>query len=133
MIKASELRIGNIIASGVVFSDTSLIGRVLSIGSLDCEFEQIYCECEESFEWFMRDNYCGIPLTPEILEKMGILKSHGTPWHRMGSFAVNPYICGGLVEWKNTAIGERPHLHELQNLYFALTGTELDVTQILKP
>jgi hypothetical protein len=48
---ATELKIGNYIASGNVFKETSTIGKVLEIGNEDREFEQIYCECEESFEW----------------------------------------------------------------------------------
>lgn len=31
-MKANELRIGNLIASGVKYNDTSVVGKVLSIG-----------------------------------------------------------------------------------------------------
>lgn len=74
MLKNSDLQVNNIIASGKEFKDTSIIGKVLSIGNDEQEFEQIYCECEESFEWFFKDNYCGIPLTNDILEKAGFEK-----------------------------------------------------------
>jgi len=62
-------------------------GKVLSIGQEDQEFEQIYCECEESFNWYFRDNYFGIPLTKEWLVEFGYKKvndlSNGaTAWER---------------------------------------------------
>ena len=84
ILKANELRIGNYITSGVngVFNkDLMNIGRVVEIGNIDREFEQIYCECEESFEWFFKDNYFGIPLTDEWFEKWGFCKD-GEYWSR---------------------------------------------------
>ena len=71
MLKNSDLQVNNIISSGTIFKDTSIIGKVLSIGNDEQEFEQIYCECSESFDWFFRDNYCGVPIQGEYLEKVG--------------------------------------------------------------
>lgn len=70
MLRNKDLMVGNNIASGVKYSDTSIIGEVLSIGNDEQEFEQIYTECEESFEWFFKDNYCGIPLSKEWFDKL---------------------------------------------------------------
>jgi len=70
-MKSNELKKGNWIASGTEFKETSAIGKVLSIGNDGCEFEQLEVECEESFEWFWKDNYCGIPITEDILPKIG--------------------------------------------------------------
>jgi len=50
MIAANELRIGNWINLSLR-QDLPIYGKVLSIGTEDQEFEQVYCECEESFEW----------------------------------------------------------------------------------
>jgi hypothetical protein len=49
------------------------LGRVLQIGSLDQEFEQVYCECDESFEWFFRDNYFGVPMSDFWFEVCGFV------------------------------------------------------------
>lgn len=72
--------------------------------------------------------YCNfkdpIPLTPEILERCGFEKS--TAWYRLGSHAVNPTVAY-LYEYKNIPIKEVSFLHELQNLYFAITNKELQV------
>lgn len=89
-LQAGDLRIGNFIISGnngTFDTDYLDYGKVLSIGQEDQEFEQIYCECEESFNWYFRDNYFGIPLTKEWLVEFGYKKvndlSNGaTAWER---------------------------------------------------
>lgn len=78
----------------------------------------------------------GIPLTPEILEKCGFkLNANAVPqrWNKpfrestiylyiglSGNISFTPFA------WNYTL--EVNHLHQLQNLYFALTGTELNYT-----
>lgn len=72
MLNNKQIRIGNIIGTGVEFNEeTSNIGTVLSIGNDEQEFEQVYCECEESFEWFFKDNYCGVPLNKDRFLDLG--------------------------------------------------------------
>ena len=141
-MKANELRIGNLIASGVKYNDTSVVGKVLSIGLEECAFEQIYCECPESFEWFFKDNYCGIPLTPEILEKCGFKKRRDGEYlysidlDKHISIVVNKdNFFPMLLQDAEFSGGELNvyfcnlinYLHQLQNLYFALTGEELEL------
>lgn len=69
-----KIQVGNVIASGKVFTDTSVIGKVLEIGNDECEHEQVHCECEESFEWFFKDDYCGVPITEKWHNLFGIEK-----------------------------------------------------------
>lgn len=137
-----ELRIGNIIISGNNgrFDSDGSIGKVLEIGNADREFEQVYCECDESFEWFFKNNYFGVPITEEWLLKLGFYKPAsswgnyvrkgfespaGYNWH------ITPYkdTCF-RVEWHKgndyLLIREVKYIHELQNLFFALTGRELE-------
>ena len=73
-MNANELRIGNYIISGNngKYSENGIVGKVLEIGNVEREFEQIYCECDESFEWFFKDNYFGITLTEEWLDEFGL-------------------------------------------------------------
>ena len=139
-MKATELRIGNYITSGVngIFNkDLMNTGRVLEIGLIDKKFEQIYCECEESFEWFFKDNYFGIPLTEEWLFKFGLVNHPNdipTYGKFFGDFDDDDYgyfFCvyqdlGG--NFYAQIIGKKIILnsvHQLQNLYFALAGEEL--------
>lgn len=137
MIDPKELRIGNYIASGKEFTNLSIIGKVLEIGNVEREFEQVYCECEESFEWFFRDDYCGIPITEEWLIKLGfnevdpvfneqIEHAYEIPsWGRVcimdGKLVSEEYY---FLDGMNAEI---KYVHQLQNLYFALTSQELTI------
>lgn len=82
------------------------------------------------------DRWLPTPLTPEILEKCGFVKETGdsAAWIKHGTILIKStdyddgrLIVVGLSYW----VGEEQHccyvhnLHQLQNLYFALTGTEL--------
>lgn len=143
-MKASELRIGNYIISGNngVFDPKMSIGKVLEIGNEEREFEQIYCECEESFDWFFKDNYFGIPLTDEWFEKFGFYRD-GEFWSR--DIADYKY-CFRYRDWagnwafyqeftdssdkrddgvKYPVSFDIKYVHQLQNLWFALLFEEL--------
>lgn len=80
------------------------------------------------------DNCEPILLTADILEKSGFeVKKNGSPqrWHKLGQFNFKFY------KWKTenqihmsnlNGFGNRiRHVHQLQNLYFALTGEELTI------
>jgi hypothetical protein len=84
-----------------------------------------------------------IPLTPEILEAVGFENSSGNTdyialYLEVGGID-NIIICfhgdkGGILEYSLTCRGadlvppfEIQHLHQLQNLYYALTGQELNI------
>lgn len=116
MIKASELRIGN----WIVFDGTQLKATSNIIHSLD-------------EEWFSAEP---IPLTPEILEKCGFdcgfsgYKKDGfafTIWHngKEGQDKDSFIIQDNVTQCELTTI---KYLHQLQNLIFALTGTELEIS-----
>lgn len=111
MVNANELRIGNLI--------------------------------EKGGEWFAADfiaiqmahNYNPIPLTPEILEKYGFEKSNEFRTYRLNEFDIE-YVFGEwhwVVDDRGDNEGTKPrtikYLHQLQNLYFLLTGKELSYEQ----
>lgn len=128
MIQATELRIGNIIneigidydAGGNKFVDRSSIDiikvlpetiRIIAMGGPDAEL------------------YEPIPLTPEILEKCGFIKvlMHDGfyDYVKNGINISMPYFEYHFNDGdSNTTLAT---LHQLQNLYFALTGEELTV------
>lgn len=129
MTQAHELRLGNWINLGLR-DDIKNYGKVLSIGSVEQEFEQVYCECEESFEWAFKNNYCGIPLTPEILEKCGFDNDDNDflkTIDERSSLHINLQKQRTLIESYDGIIklNNIKHLHQLQNLHFALTEEEL--------
>lgn len=151
-LKNHQIRVNNHIES----LNFNVIGKVLQIGNNDQDFEQVWCECSESFEWFFSDNYKGIPLTDKILAD--ILKFNKTP---LGGFAKEIKVTfakqesielsknsdaeglwyvgfrQGDNETTNTLHNndfvflrrDLKYLHELENLYFSLTGEELEVPE----
>jgi hypothetical protein len=65
-----------------------------------------------------------IPLTPEILKKCGFKKfESGNFYHPKTMFELTPKF---WLEDSERAV-KAEYLHQLQNLYFALTGEELVV------
>jgi hypothetical protein len=115
MIAANELRIGN------------WVNFYYSI-SKETKYFQIDCQ------WFASDadqkDTLPIPLTPEVLEKCGFNReSDLDDWTHGYKFQTNSEFI--LISRNDTlyyidAINvELKSLHQLQNLYFALTGEEL--------
>jgi hypothetical protein len=109
-MKANELRIGN-------WVEYELYG-VKNIQQIE----------HTDFE-FISDNElrCAkpIPLTEELLVKLWFEKSSDNNYYKGGTFTIynrfgNFGLIGGSLSWK-----EFKYLHQLQNLYFALTGEEL--------
>ncbi len=119
MVKATELRIGNYL--------------------LDNKYKEADSWIAELSGWDI-DNYSNnkcfdaIPLTPEILEKFGFEKSglywiKKDNWIRIWEWGIvdvsyHTERLGG--DYEDRAI-EIKYLHQLQNLYFALTGEELEI------
>ena len=128
-MKAIDLRIGN-----YVMSPLGEIMRIDQIGHLDFP-DYIHAMNETEFG---QNGFEGIELTPEILEKCGFVKQNNG-WNKnkkseydenhFGLFDYN--FCSGELDLKyNVGNGPIPsikYLHQLQNLYFALTGQELEV------
>lgn len=113
MIKSNDLRLGNLILWN---------GEIRDIGKGSIVFLDSYNE--EDFEEFS-----GIPLTTEILQECGFVKNengifvNNQVWIDAG-FKFTPVYCEGSFK---RFIGKGIiHLHELQNLYYALTGEELN-------
>lgn len=110
MIQANELRVGNWISNG----DPIRFEFFMAGGNLDGDYI----------------DYDPIPLTPEILEKCGFrLNAWG---YLMQDPAVEFGISIDSLQPINyygsrLAATEIKHLHQLQNLYFALTNKELEV------
>lgn len=109
-MKANELRIGNYIYS---------FGDILKIDLNDiCNVE---CSTDDVFE--------PIPLTEEWLLKFGFEKINNEYWYMYYAFCINEYfdVFGIKVtkSWQNIYGIKIRYVHQLQNLYFALTGQEL--------
>lgn len=119
MIQSNELRIGN-----YVKDDIGRIGKVVSIGSntirLKMEFSTM--KIDTNHDQYGLDVE-PIPLTPEILENAGFVKN------KYGNRFIKDELTNDIVKsngfYMANVSQELKYLHQLQNLYFALTGEEL--------
>ena len=118
-MKASELRIGNLVDLG------NRIAKVIEIAHLGCVVVDLE-ETQDTIEDYERVK--GIPLTEEWLLRFGFEKNGNNQFILMeGSVDIlfnkdlNGWTCDGI----NFSINMTEHVHQLQNLYFVLTGEEL--------
>jgi hypothetical protein len=137
MIKARELRIGNFISD-----DDGVLAKV--IGFMPFE-HSIRCDEEEGCQLLVdcyhangsRRSGCAtdspvcnpIPLTPEWLERCGFGNEDGSTLWDNGIITIFDYNENNIYSFhyqsKKASI---EYLHQLQNLYHALTGEELIIT-----
>ncbi len=126
-MKANELRVGN-------YLFVPGIDRKVIVSAI---FKSHYV-CEDSdgirFEESVRINYQPIPLTPEILVKAGFENKSSTTDY---IFEYGKFIIGGTRKrlfpsvWGEDGLQDYgdliEYVHQLQNLYFCLTGDELNI------
>lgn len=117
-MKAQDLRIGNIIhdPNKGVDGYTYVTSRTIhALDSHPCDFQPI-------------------PLTPEWLERLGFEKvkdinEHSYPDWTLGIVTLHQNVHGFFVLADYKGMICIHHVHQLQNLYFALTGEELTVSE----
>ena len=128
MIAANELRIGNwVLWNGPDHVENAKISAISN--------EEVAFKCGD---YGLINEIQPIPLTPEILEKCGLKNGnseldrnvfYSTNKH-LAQFSVN--ISGSFGIYVGVFIALRSvhleYLHQLQNIYFALTGEELNYT-----
>jgi hypothetical protein len=129
MIKASELRIGNLL---------SFKGKIMKVSGIEPTNKGIYLEGDDGK--FALEGPATIPLTPEWLKRCGMeLRKDDKVWQiQVGNTsyleieAEDPFMAGVTPEtWRDLCPvyiwGDVKYVHQLQNLYFALTGEELEI------
>lgn len=134
MIKATTLRLKNeVLYRGSILSVAAINMQGSYYGmSLSDSTGKIYHAQEEEVD--------GIHLTTEWLKKCGMeLRKEDKIWQiQIGNTsyleieAEEPFMCGVTPEtWRDICPiyiwNEIKHVHQLQNLYFALTGEELTI------
>jgi hypothetical protein len=114
MIQANELRIGNWVRIRESDTKVQVEAYMLNVSELS--------NCQP------------IPLTPEILEKCGFERlTHKTEggykssiYSYRGKYSFTVFFDDGKLSVSFWQGNEKQYLHQLQNLYFALTGEELN-------
>lgn len=124
MIDSKELRIGNLAESP--------IGWIGSVIELKSSFVRLYKKDDLSAYNFGSDLIDPIPITPEWLERLGFEKlppkNHWEEYWEKGILRL--YITDGKISPIAVINSERPkYVHQLQNLYYALTGQELTINK----
>lgn len=136
MIQANELRVGNWVKhekEHYSLDPDLYYNEYVKVTSLT-DGDYLHWECGSPFggrcvSGQMYKNTDPIPLTPEILEKSGFIHEvhDDTSYYKNSEL----WFCHIGEDWHlaNGAQTFKPfqHLHQLQNLYYALTGKELDI------
>ena len=140
MINANELRIGNWFQQDA--SNNNAISRFFTVDEIKrYGVRSTYIRQDTNqphTSLFSLDSIHPTPLTPEILEKCGFEKDNGgyclsdkmslsihitVAEEYLPCWLDKPLFPGGTNKFRIIQ-----HLHQLQNLYFALTGEELNYT-----
>ena len=131
MINANELRIGNWFQQDA--SNNNAISRFFTVDEIKrYGVRSTYIRQDTNqphTSLFSLDSIHPIPLTPEILEKCGAIvyefdNGLGNQYRiKDRLFVIRD---GDIVDYGSSVIIK--HLHQLQNLYFALTNEELNYT-----
>lgn len=127
MIKANEVRIGNWVEDIAPYDKQYLQIRWENIGKIS----------ENGYK------YRPIPLTPEILEACGFVNKPNETFNLSYELTIDGFASTFRTwqyrgEWYIEPMGydtgniSIEYLHQLQNLYFALTGQELEVKELPK-
>lgn len=139
VIEIKSLRIGNLlIYNGDLIHVTSL-----SL-DIDDEYEETigfckYGETSNEHGGWNRSlclDLSPIQLTPEWLERLGFTKDDDEVDQKTGRTVEGRWRHEGYLEWPGLYYlpdYELKHLHQLQNLYFALTGEELPIKVSSQP
>jgi len=133
-MKTTELRIGNHI-HGLNSDEETIICKVVSLDSVGSAEYPIMFETEGSNEEYLSD-LSGILLTEEWMIKFGFVDVGNKdfliapPTKHIACFKAGINSKFGYFSWGNIALLEIEivYVHQLQNLYFALTGVELQLS-----
>ena len=124
IITTSELRIGNF----VMQHDYAIGNRQIEV-----------CELDSSQVNYLDQSYCeGIELTKDWLLKFGFELDVVGEWFEKNDFGIKSDL--SRFVWTTTTNDEEQeenyqelpacnYVHQLQNLFFAITGQELEITE----
>ncbi len=116
-MKANELRIGNLI------DRQDYICKVTKIEEGGIITEPL----EYKGERFVEQRVEPIPLTEEWLVKFGFEKLTENAYTYTGGYTFTVFFDGERLSTSFWQGNEKKYVHQLQNLYYALTGEELTI------
>lgn len=128
MLSVKELRLGNriqLLKNDIPVAAIEIVGiggalsGLISYIDFDGEPSPFICLCNKYHR--------GIPLTAEWLKRLGFVDK--LPWE-IGAFRLdgeNRFIVVDASGYGVIVARQVVYVHQLQNLYFALTGQELEI------
>lgn len=136
MIQATDLRIGNIIKRFSGESDEILGYKIETVTAVSKDLlGTTFLKKDYTGPWHPINEYEGIKLTPEVLEKCGFVKNGDD---LIQEISENTFLCKYhdsskvflFHDFKSATnyLAVVEYLHQIQNLYHALTGHELNYT-----
>jgi len=126
-METNEFRIGN-----YVFLHKNSIGKVTAIEQHLILINQYYVKINDTNDIYYQANQIKpIPLNEELLLKCGFVKLGDLDFFYILEYEMNFKISSDLkmIAWYNLQLHnvKIEYLHQLQNLYFALTNNELNI------
>ena len=141
MIEPTHLRIGNII-SWELGTGQIVVGEAHAIDKDKVAISDAYYTIEDGERvggqgWIQIEGLFPVPLTPEWLERMGfehienILEDFYAIEYDEGvcTFGIDKYHEDWFITGYSNTHGAIKYVHQLQNLYFALTSQELTIAK----
>lgn len=126
MMKAQELRLGNLVIRRSPIDDlpfTMPVSKIDEAGFINVSAGTYSISC-------MMTEIEPIPLSAEWLERAGFKFEGITNWrHKPTRHHVTKITEGFVYRVPGTSLVQVQYVHQLQNLYFALTNQELDFTK----
>ena len=118
-MEAKELRIGNWIRHKY---------HILLVETIDANDEIYACNIKRNVHVYKDiEDFEPIPLTEEWLIKFGFRVMDSWLLYYKGSFEIEPLREGFLFSQYENDLLNIKYVHQLQNLYFTLTGEELSL------
>jgi hypothetical protein len=134
MLKASELRIGNIVWESSSFTPGPDDFEQIVVGAIN-DIDKVVLDNQNNI--YSYDYLYPIPLTVELMAKCGFSwdAKNNNYYIQVGNTFYLEYDtdfdCSVVPEtWRGSSLrlwGDNRCLHQLQNLYFALTGEDLTI------
>lgn len=125
-MKVNELRIGSIVADDL---GTARVVESIEFDPLNLEYTIWFCDNNQS----CLDALQAIPLTKQWLLKFGFeVDGDNSYWlrkkDRFTDLGYSYNIKNNIFEFNECELIDFKYVHQLQNLYFALTGEELELS-----